>query len=171
MTIEDGRHTAKAIEWKLGITGTGKEQIGVLFQLQDGQTLTWYGYFTEQTVERTLESLEHMGWDGSDITNPKGLDSNEVSLVVESEASPSDGKMYPRVKWVNKIGGGLAMKEELSGGALQSFKQRMQGAVMARRQKRGAPQQSQQRRSMRQPGDDDIPDDSSFNNRFDDCPI
>lgn len=171
MTIEDGRYTAKAIEWKLGMTSTGKEQIGVLFQLSDGRTISWYGYFTENTVDRTLESMEHMGWDGLDITAPKGLDANEVSIVVEGEASPTDGKMYPRVKWVNKVGGGLAMKEELSGGALQSFKQRMQGAVMARRQSRGAPAQTQKKRPMRQPGDDDLPDDPGFDSRFDDCPI
>lgn len=142
--IETGRHIAKAIEWKLGLTSTGKEQIGVLFQLQDGQTITWYGYFTENTVDRTLESLEYMGWDGVDIADPKGLDANEVQLVVEPETN-DEGKTFPKVRWVNRIGGGLAMKEELSGGALQNFKQRMAGAVLARRQSKPA-SSTQQRR-------------------------
>lgn len=131
--IEKGTYTAKAVEWKLGVTGTGKEQIAVLFQLEDGSQITWYGYFTEKTTERTLDSLEYMGWDGVDISNPVGLDRNEVRVVIDHEVSEQDGKTYARVKWVNRMGG-LAVKEELTGGALQSFKQRMQGAVMARRQ-------------------------------------
>lgn len=131
--IEKGTYTAKAVEWKLGVTGTGKEQIAVLFQLEDGSQITWYGYFTEKTTERTLDSLEYMGWDGVDISDPVGLDRNEVRVVIDHEVSEQDGKTYARVKWVNRMGG-LAVKEELTGGALQSFKQRMQGAVMARRQ-------------------------------------
>jgi len=142
--IENGHYLAKAIEWKLGITSKGGEQIGVLFQLKDsGQTIVWYGYFTEKTTERTLESLEYMGWDGVDITDPKGLDKNEVQLVIEQEQN-DEGKFFPRVRWVNRLGGGLAFKEELSGGALQSFKQRMAGTLMARRQ--GKPAPSQQRK-------------------------
>jgi hypothetical protein len=137
--IEPGRHVAKAIEWKLGVTKGGKEQIGVLFQVADGQTIVWYGYFTDLTTERTLESLEYMGWDGVDITDPKGLDTNEVQLVIEHEPPNDQGKVFAKVQWVNRIGGGLAMKEELVGGALQNFKQRMAGAVMARRQAAGKP--------------------------------
>lgn len=133
--IEKGTYTAKAIDWKLGLTSTGKEQIAVLFRLEDGRGITWYGYFTEKTTERTLDALEHMGWDGEDIANPVGLDRNEVRLVIDHEVSEQDGNTYARVKWVNRMGG-LTVKEELAGGALQSFKQRMQGAVMARRQKR-----------------------------------
>ena len=131
--IQDGRHKARAIEWKLGVTSKGSEQIGVLFQLDDGQTITWYGYFSDKTVERTLESLEHMGWDGIDIAAPVGLDKNEVSIVVEAEQG-DDGNFYPRVRWVNKLGGGLAMKEELAGHALNNFRNRMKGAVLARKQ-------------------------------------
>lgn len=130
--IEKGTYTAKAIEWKLGVTSRGTEQIAVLFQLESGEQITWYGYFTEKTTERTLDALEYMGWDGVDITDPVGLDRNDVRLVIDHETG-EDGKTYARVKWVNRIGG-LAVKEELTGGALQNFKQRMQGAVMARRQ-------------------------------------
>lgn len=151
--IQPGRYKAKAIDWKLGVTSNGNEQIGVLFQLDDGQTLTWYGHFTEKTAERTLESLEHMGWDGVDITNPVGLDANDVQLVIEHEVSEKDGKTYPKVRWVNRLGGGLGIKEELTGGALMNFKQRMQGAVMARRQNR----QQQAANGGTSGKDDDLP--------------
>src|SRR5690606_28336352 len=113
--IAKGTYTAKAIEWKLGVTSRGTEQIAVLFQLESGEQITWYGYFTEKTTERTLDALEYMGWDGVDITDPVGLDRNDVRLVIDHETG-EDGKTYARVKWVNRIGG-LAVKEELTGGA------------------------------------------------------
>jgi hypothetical protein len=151
MNIQDGRYKARAIEWKLGLTSQGKEQIGVLFQLEDGQTITWYGYFTEKTTERTLDSLDHMGWDGGDISKPLvGLDANEVMLVIENEKN-DDGKIYPRVRWVNRIGGGLAMKEELTGNALQNFKQRMQGEILARKQNKPAQKSAPKPAQVRAP--------------------
>lgn len=144
--IEAGRYKARAIEWRLGVTGGGNEQIGVLFQLEDGQLMTWYGFFSEKTTERTLDSLETMGWDGVSITDPMGLDRNDVQLVVEHETN-DEGKTFPRVRWVNRLGG-LTMKEELSGAALQNFKQRMQGTIIARRQSKGAPAPRPQQRQV-----------------------
>jgi hypothetical protein len=155
--IEKGIHKARAIEWKLGLTGTGGEQVAVLFQLEDGQTVTWRGYFTEKTTERTLDSLEYMGWDGKDITKLTGLDTNDVNLVIDHEVSEKDGKTYPKVNWVNRIGGTLAVKEELTGHALQNFAGRMKAEVLARQQKRPPAQRPQQQRQappMREPGDD-----------------
>jgi len=131
--IEKGTYPARAVEWKLGITSQGTEHIAVLLQLEDGRQITWYGYFTEKTMERTLDSLEYMGWDGEDITNPVGLDRNTVFVVVEHKEH--DGKTYAEARWINRAGG-LAVKEELAGGALHAFKERMQGAVMARKQRR-----------------------------------
>lgn len=167
MTIEAGRYKARATEWKLGVTKNGGEQIGVLFQLDDGQTITWYSYFTEKTVERTLESLEHMGWDGRSITDPKGLDLNEVSLVVEMEKSETDDKMYPRVRWVNRIGGaGISMKEELAGNNLRNFGERMQGMLLSRQQNK--PAQSQKRSAPARGGPHGTGDPDDY---YDDLPI
>lgn len=174
--IEKGRYLARAVEWRLGLTNTGNEQLGVSFKLEDGRFITWYGYFTEATAERTLESMEHMGWDGVDVTNPMGLDRNDVSLVVEHETG-QDGKTYAKVRWVNRPSGGIAMKEELKGGALQSFKQRMQGAVLARRQKssnaQGRPPAQRRQPEPRQSYHDEPPEGfyEDGGDPMADCPI
>ena len=50
-----GRYKAKKVGGDFGYTNGGKEQVAVAFQLSDtGDSLTWYGYFTEKTEENTL---------------------------------------------------------------------------------------------------------------------
>jgi hypothetical protein len=145
--ITPGKYRAKAASATLGKTSTGKEQVYVDFELisgeAKGQHLGWYGYFTENTAERTLESLEYCGWDGNSIRELRGLGSKEVELVVEYERNEQDGKEYLRVRWVNKVGGGV--KEALTGAGVVALEQKLKGLMLARRQKRQA---------MREPGDD-----------------
>src|SRR5579862_677136 len=107
--LSPGYYRARAIEWALGKTDKGNRQVAVRFQTFDdedrpGEAITWYGYFTEKTAERTLESLQHCGWTGDDITDLSGIERNEVQLVVENEEY--EGKVHARVAWVNLPGGG-----------------------------------------------------------------
>lgn len=123
-------YRAKAREWGLGETGTGKEQVAVEFTiLTEGATeqgLVWYGYFTEATLERTIESLRHMGWKGDDPSDGlPGLDANEVDIVVENEEF--EGRTYAKVQWVNRPGG-LAIKAPLAPEKAKAF-----GAAMRER--------------------------------------
>lgn len=162
---------ARAVEWALGMSGTGKEQIGIRFQLLEGedtgQYITYYGYFTEATLERTLESLDYCGWEGDNLTDLSGLDKNEVHLVIDHEAD-QDGKVRARVKWINGSGG-IAMKERMDPGQAAAFAQHMRGEVIARRARKpgkpaSAPNNASQRRPAQSgyqaappPTDDDIP--------------
>lgn len=150
--IAAGKYLARPLQAQLGYTGTGKEQVAVLFQVRDGQPhagekITWYGYFTEATTDRTLESLEYCGWDGEGLTdeslNSIGNVDTDVELVIDDEPD-LEGKMRARVRWVNKPGGrGIAVKQALSTAEAQAFDQRMKGAILARKQKRAQqPQQS-----------------------------
>jgi hypothetical protein len=92
-------YLARARNWTLGISSTNKEQIAVELVLPagspDGEALPWYGYFTDSTFERTIESLRYLGWEGTDLSDGlPGLDKNEVSIVVEDEEY--EGKVSPR---------------------------------------------------------------------------
>lgn len=173
--IEQQTVKARAVEGALGTTNTGKEQVGVSFELLEGpnqgQRITWYGYFTEKTTERTLEALEHCGWQGDDLSDLTGIDANEVYLVIEHEQD-DQGEVRARVRWVNSSGG-VAMQNRMDPGDAASFAQRMRGEVLARRQAKGQgkgapaqqrsqPRPAQQRRqppmqSPPPPTDDDIP--------------
>lgn len=147
MTGDRRYKRAKAIEWALGHTSQNKEQIAVCFQLLDAtegpDRITWYGYFTEKTWERTIESLRHCGWEGDDLSDLSGLDTNEVDLVIEPEENDR-GEWYDKVRWVNSRGG-LALKDRMDEGEVKAFAQRMRGNILA--MKKGGGQRSRTQRS------------------------
>jgi hypothetical protein len=89
--VGKGAHRARAVEWNLGVAGTGKEQVAVRFQVvagpDEGLYVAWYGYFnTPENAKRSMASLRHCGWRGNDILDLTGLDANEVEIVVEHDA-------------------------------------------------------------------------------------
>lgn len=132
--MENGRYRARAIQGALGTTSTGKEQVGVEFQLMDAEgnpteRITWFGYFTDKTLERTVESLRHCGWQGDDLSDLTGIDQNEVSLVIEAEEY--QGNWTPKVRWVNAPGSGLALANQLDANTAKTFAQRMRGQIIA----------------------------------------
>jgi hypothetical protein len=137
--LDAGTYRAQAIEAALGETDTGKEQIAVRFRLLDveGQETTWYGYFTDKTLETTFKALRTAGWKGqdlSDLSDLCGQDTPEVNLVVEHETyeNPQTGetKTRARVRWVNGTGG-LALKKALDPNKAKSFAARMKGKLAA----------------------------------------
>src|SRR6266403_2415299 len=111
-----GRFRAKGKTWDFGTTEKGNDQIAVELEIiegdEKGRRLTWYGYFTDKTEERTIESLRILGWTGDNLADVKDLDANEVEIVVEPEeyTNPTTGKTTTRsrVKWINR-GGGIAL--------------------------------------------------------------
>lgn len=164
--MNDRIYRARAKQWGLGESSTGKEQVGISFDITtpdaDIQTITAYLYFTEQTWERTVESLRHCGWTGTDVSDLTGLDANEVELVIEDDTY--DGKTRPKVKWINRIGG-LELKAPLSGEKLKAFSAVLQMRIQAMgapgaKLKAKAPPAHRAAPEMPQPPpltDDDIP--------------
>lgn len=130
-----GTFKGRAKEWALGMSSGGKEQIAVMFELTGdhaGQTITWFGYFTENTVDRTLDSLRHCGWDNDNIAELDNLSANEVDLVLDEEEY--EGKVRTKVKWVNRPAR-LMMKEQMTPAAAAAFAQRLRGKTVAHKQK------------------------------------
>lgn len=131
--IEEGSWKARACEGTLAYTNGGNDQIAIDFALLEGPDIgahiTWYGYFTDDTFERTIESLRLMGWGGTDLSDLEGIDSNEVRLVIAHEPD-LQGELRARVKWVNGLGG-IAVKSRMDAGASAAFAQRMKGRILA----------------------------------------
>lgn len=133
-------HKARAEKWTLGMTGTGKEQIVVFFRFIggefDGQGITWYGFFTDGTIDRTLDSLRHCGWAGDNIGELDGLDANEVELELEDDTY--NGKTTTKVKWVNRLSG-PSLKNQMDATQVRDFAARMRGRAAAHKLKYGGP--------------------------------
>lgn len=123
--IEPGDYRAKAISWAFGTAGTGKPQVGVVFELIGdeaigGVKLTWYGFLhDEKSAKRTMSSMRACGWDGLGlITEAQGLDQNEVGVVVED--NDWEGKVTSRIAWVNAIGPAVKPMDEQAKAALNA---------------------------------------------------
>ncbi len=140
MNIQQGTYKARAREWALGMSANGKEQIAVLFELiggeYAGQLITWFGYFTDAAVDRTLDSLRHCGWSSDSLAELDGLDQNEVEIVVEEDTY--EGKTRSKVRWVNRPSR-LALKEQMTPQAMQAFAAKLRGRTVAHKQKYGSP--------------------------------
>jgi len=139
--MKAGTYRARAVEGALGFTGEGAPQVAVAFVILggdcDGEQLTWYGYFTEKTEKRTLESLRVCGWKGDDLSDLAGLSDEEVSIVVKEDVYQGETRM--KIAWVNRPGG-LVMKARMNPEEAKRFAKQMMGAIVAARS--GAPQQS-----------------------------
>lgn len=104
----------------------GTPQIAVCLEIlrgpYAGQRITWMGYFTDKTEERTLQSLRLLGFEGADIDKFESQrPTNEVIAVVEHETY--EGKLRAKVAWINdpSFGGGMKMADALAGADLRKF--------------------------------------------------
>lgn len=107
----------------------GVDAMGKAYQVD------WTGWLSDKAIDRTVESLEHLGWvDGDDISevqNPGRLSGAAASIVVQHRQA-DDGKWWPEVRWVNGVGG-KAM-EAMPASEAAAFSAKLRGAVaMSRR--------------------------------------
>jgi hypothetical protein len=82
------------------------QQALVMFEITSdgpgkGHVLPWFGYFSKDSAERTVESFRLMGWSGTSLASlrEEPLD-NEVDLQVEN--NDFENKRQSRVAWVGK---------------------------------------------------------------------
>ena len=117
--IQAGKYLARAVSGKIGESKEKKTPaISVVFEFEyEGKPthLTWTGWITTSTLERTCQSLAYAGYNEEKATNAKDgvltkdhFEDVEVEIVVENETyAAADGsqKVASKIKWVNKPGG------------------------------------------------------------------
>jgi len=132
MTLVAGTYTARAVAGGLGFAKTGTPQVAVELQITDehfaGETITWFGYFTEGTHERTIEALRTLGWRTDDLDNLEGISDNEVKVVLKEDEY--EGKIQLKVAFINRPGG-LALKTPMSPQQAKDFARQMKGTVLS----------------------------------------
>jgi hypothetical protein len=99
---------AKLVTYSIGLASTGREQIGILFEVTEGELqgreLTWFGSFTPESFPITVKTLRELGWSAQNV----GTLRTElrlgtlVQLVCEPETF--NGRERLRVKFVNRRG-------------------------------------------------------------------
>lgn len=132
--IPEGYYKAKPVEMELAEAGTNKTpQVAVRFQFTEeagelaGRTIVWYGYLTEKTLARTVESLRYMGWQGTDLSDLSTATGDVVIVVGHEEY---EGKLQARVKFVNS-GHAPLTKNPLDEAGKKAFARSMAGAIAA----------------------------------------
>ena len=107
-----GRHAVKVVSHALGRSSTGTPHVAVLFEDAGGDRITWYGYLSDAALERTIKSLQALGWDlvanNGMVDSLNGTDllvGRDAEVVVDTEVY--NGEVRHKVKWVNEPGGGL----------------------------------------------------------------
>ncbi len=115
------------------IDADGKRQTAV------GRRYSYDGWLTDDTKERTLQSLIYCGLDvrgGATLQNPQGIDKNEVPLTLEEETyeDPNERgkfKTRTRVAWVNDPARAASIHARMAEAEATSFSQKMQGELEA----------------------------------------
>lgn len=143
--------TAYAISTEFGFAKNGTEQIAVTFQIVDedadgkrgalhGSRRVWYGFFTDNTEDRTLESLRHCGWSSDELSDIANLNEDAcrrllpkvVQLVIENETY--NGRTIEKVRWVNSLEETRsAIKNKADESAVKSLSARMRSRAAALR--------------------------------------
>jgi hypothetical protein len=163
LPLVNAKYLAKAVFCSFGISENNNNQMAIAFEIVEpaehaGETISWLGFFTDKTTERTIESLQHLGWKGDDLCELEELDDvacarvlpEQVSIVCEPEEY--NGNMRLRVKWVNKPGAGrLTFRQPLTGQGLKAFAAQMRGTIRAAQQSGGAPRQPPAQQRQAQP--------------------
>jgi hypothetical protein len=114
---------------QFGETSTGNPQVAVQFAIldgpQQGRRVTWFGFFTEKTIKRTIESLRLCGLKGDNLEALLTQKLNqEVSITVGHNTW--DNKTTARVEWVNAPGGGgLKLEKPMNKDQLRMFSAKM----------------------------------------------
>ncbi len=127
MLIPEGTYRAQAVDGHLGYTSKNNEQVVVRFAIvggpHDGESVQWFGFFTDACFDRTIRSLRYCGWQGDDVADLTGIDANEVDIVVGH--NEYKGKITPRVSWVNQVGGLSGMTPQQAHDFAESVKERI----------------------------------------------
>lgn len=148
--ITPGRYLATATGSAIGRAKSGTEQIAVGFDVhvedpetkqQSAMHMTWFGFFTDATLETTDKALAALGFDATvrDISelNPEVPEDSpivgaEVEVVLQHKED-LDGNQRLEIRWVNRKGGGVAMKDRMEATEAKSFAANLRKRLLAAR--------------------------------------
>lgn len=145
--ISEGSYMARGASLTL-INSSNKGTPGatVVFTIADdgpfkGKLIEWTGWLTDKTADRTAESLEFCGYDGTDL---KSISKNLVQIVIEHESYAKKDeetgaeKVYvsAKVRWVNDPGRARTQFKPMDEIHKNEAMATLRGLVLAKKQMR-----------------------------------
>lgn len=156
--IPAGKYLATAVSSALGHTSKGDPQVAVELDIHRDQqhigTRTWYGYFTEKSLQTTEKALAALGFDigernigelGPEEPTASPIAGAPCRVVIEHENDEQTGEVRDRVRWINHAdSAGPALKERMNPAEAHSFGEQLRARVLAQRgpQQAAAPRQA-----------------------------
>ena len=110
-------------------TPSGSDFLSVAWRLPDNHVYYWSGFLTEKTIDRTVEVLEALGWQGGTSTDE--LVGAEADVVIRHEEY--EGKTTCRVAFVNTGGNRNALEPAMA----SRVAERAAAKMLAMRRQRG----------------------------------
>jgi len=153
-------HEGKPISGLRTSKKAGTPEFFILFEITEageskGKRVPWDGWLTESTEARTIEALLLCGLEGDDLSNPVGINKNEVLIVVDEEEYKQDvektdettgatiivqeTRRSNRVQWVNDPARSASVHKPMEVQEAKQFASRFAGSILAARQRRNQP--------------------------------
>ena len=134
--LTEGKHTARVTELAWQTSQGGNTYLTLRFTATQGdcigETATKSMFFSEKALQRTVEDLRALGWQGDDPATITVADVGaEVSVTVEHETfTGRDGEAHltARVKWINSMS---ALKGNAEQGAVAAFGAQLKARIRA----------------------------------------
>lgn len=133
--MPDERKNGKVQSCALGRTQSGKDQLCIMFQCEDGELAPYYQLFeSDQNLEFFEKVMKTLGWDPNahgwrveELHQSEEILGREASLLIEEDEY--NGKKRRRVKYVNDPKGGTGLKEVMSPQDVATFGARLRARV------------------------------------------
>jgi hypothetical protein len=93
-----------------------------------GQRISWFGYFTDATIDRTIESLRACGFTGDDLA-AMGAQRPDIEVQIVVEHEEYEGKKRAKVQWVNAASRGINIEKPMDAKALGLFSARFKSKL------------------------------------------
>lgn len=117
--IQAGTYRGQAVEGteQYGTTSNGNDQIVIDLQLVDiGEKVSAFLVFSEKSAPFSMERLRALGWQGTDLSDLRGIARNIVDVEVKYETYQGQEKMKVEIRT-----GGVALKDKLDDKGKKAF--------------------------------------------------
>lgn len=133
--LEAGTYRARALQAALTEAKTGNKQIAVDMQVHEGphrgETIKFYGTFTEKAFPITHKALRAMGFIGDDLEDLSSLKNSEVVCDIVVKHEFYNGEWRAKCAYVNPAGSTGAATKPLVGAELKGFAAQMKNMFKA----------------------------------------